>query len=144
MQSPRSSSPPNKSDTDVSQSSIPATQLVDEAEYEQMLRTKARIAMREKKREKKGARRLKLLATRVTAKPLSVLVREKRKRRLLTKIAKSGMAKVGDGSIVDDEEDAESDSGDAGDTGVGKAIQFTAADGKIRIRIQKFVSSAYL
>ena len=112
-------------------------------EYNRMLRTKARMVEREKKRDKKRARTLKLLASRPKPKPLSALVREKRKRELLAAIAKSGMVKVDSETVVDDE-DAESDSGDAGDPGVGKAIEVTAADGKVRIRIQEFVSPVHL
>lgn len=107
-----------------------------------MLKTRAQLVERGKKREKKRARKLKLLATQPNPKPLSTLVREKRKRALLAKITKSGTTKVKSKNVTNGD-GAEMESGDGGAPGAGKAIEVAAADGKIRIRLQKLVSAAY-
>ena len=108
-----------------------------------MLKTRAQLVERGKKREKKRARKLKLLATQPNPKPLSTLVREKRTRALLAKITKSGTTKVKSKNVTNGD-GAEMESGDSGAApGAGKAVEVAAADGKIRIRLQKLVSAAY-
>jgi len=108
-----------------------------------MLVTKARIIEQKKKRDQQRARKLQLLATWPKVKPLSALVREKRKRRLLFKISRSSKVKVG-GRVAVDDEDAELGGGDRGDPRFRAAVRVTAGGGGIRIRIQEFVSSVYL
>jgi len=103
-----------------------------------MLRTKAQMVAREKAKVKKRARKFKRLAGQPKARPLSILVREKRKHELRTIISRSGMAKVND-NVVTDDEDVGLGSEDTGDPGVGKAVRITATDGKVRIHVGKFV-----
>jgi len=62
------------------------------------------------------------------------LVHEKRKHELCAIISGSGMAKVND-DVVTNDEDVESGGGDTGDPGVGKAVRVTTTDGKVRIHI---------
>ena len=127
-----------------SRSSTPATQLAQDVEIKRAMKVRARMVKRNERRELK----LKALAGRPKSngKSLAVLFRERR----LAKVGRGSVSNLNGGVDEESGADDEVEDGAGNDDEVDgedvvaaatvrKAVEFTAADGKVLIRIHKYV-----